>query len=85
MATAHASIGHPDAGRLEVGARADFVAIDLDTPRLAGVDPHAVPAVARADDVRDVIVDGRSVVVDGTHTAIDTARELRESITSLRT
>ena len=85
MATAHASIGHPDAGRLEVGARADFVAIDLDTPRLAGVDPHAVPAVARADDVRDVIVDGRSVVVDGTPTAIDTARELRESITSLRT
>ncbi|MDI2028793.1 formimidoylglutamate deiminase [Saccharopolyspora sp. TS4A08] len=85
MATAHAALGHPDAGRLEVGARADLVAVDLDSTRLAGVAPEAVPAVARAADVREVIVDGRTVVVDGAHTDIDTARELRESITALRT
>ncbi|RRO12703.1 formimidoylglutamate deiminase [Saccharopolyspora rhizosphaerae] len=85
MATAHSALGHPDAGRLDVGARADFVALDLDTPRLAGVAPEAVPAVARAEDVRDVIIDGRDVVADGAHTAIDTARELRASIAALRT
>ncbi|MEB3368208.1 formimidoylglutamate deiminase [Saccharopolyspora mangrovi] len=84
MATAHSAIGRPDAGRLEVGARADFVSIDLGTPRLAGVAPQAVPAVARADDVREVVTDGRTVVVDGAHTTIDIARELRESITALR-
>ncbi|GAA2348705.1 formimidoylglutamate deiminase [Saccharopolyspora halophila] len=85
MATAHSSIGYPDAGRLEVGARADFVAIGMGSARLAGVDPHAVPVVARADDVRDVIVDGRHIVRQGSHVVVDTARELRESISALRT
>ncbi|MFC7341039.1 formimidoylglutamate deiminase [Saccharopolyspora griseoalba] len=85
MATAHRSIGHPDAGRLEVGARADFVAVDLNSARLAGVDPRAVPVVARADDVRDVIIDGRPRARDFGHVDIDTARELSESISALRT
>ena len=84
MATAHSALGRPDAGRLEAGARADFVAIDLDTPRLAGVALPVIPAVVRAEDVREVITDGRTVVADGAHATIDTARELRESITALR-
>lgn len=84
MATAHRSIGYSDAGRLEVGGRADFVAVDLNSTRLAGVDPRAVPAVARADDVREVIIDGRRRVHDGRHVDIDAARELRESISALQ-
>ena len=35
-AAGHASLGWPDAGRLEAGALADFVAVALDTVRTAG-------------------------------------------------
>ncbi|MGP4020399.1 formimidoylglutamate deiminase [Saccharopolyspora sp. 5N708] len=83
-AAGHRALGWPEAGWLGVGARADFVAIDLDSTRLAGVAPGAVPALARADDVRVVIADGRRIVQDGTHQAIDAARELRDAITALR-
>ncbi|MGN6636314.1 MAG: formimidoylglutamate deiminase, partial [Oryzihumus sp.] len=41
-ATAHGSLGWEDAGRLEVGARADLVAVRLDSPRTAGSDPGQV-------------------------------------------
>ena len=34
--TAHSALGWPDAGRLALGARADLVAVRLDTPRTAG-------------------------------------------------
>ncbi|MFB9565648.1 formimidoylglutamate deiminase [Saccharopolyspora hordei] len=81
----HRSLGWTDAGRLEVGARADFVAVDLGSTRLAGTEPGAVPAVARADDVREVVVDGERVVQDGRHRAVDAARELRDAIADLRT
>ncbi|MDA3626481.1 formimidoylglutamate deiminase [Saccharopolyspora sp. WRP15-2] len=80
----HRSLGWTDAGRLEVGARADFVAIDVGSTRLAGTEPGAVPAVARADDVREVIVDGQRIVRDRAHCAVDAARELRDSINDLR-
>ena len=50
------------AGRLEVGALADFTTIALDTVRLAGVQPaHAAESVifaATAADVRHVVVGG---------------------------
>ncbi|MEV0698148.1 formimidoylglutamate deiminase [Saccharopolyspora sp. NPDC050389] len=86
MATeaAHRSLGWADAGRLETGARADFVAVDLGSTRLAGVAPEAIPAVARADDVRVVIADGRRIVQDGRHQAIDAAGELGDAIAALR-
>ncbi|MGI8308163.1 formimidoylglutamate deiminase [Saccharopolyspora hattusasensis] len=80
----HRSLGWPDAGWLGVGARADFVAVDLGSTRLAGVAPEAVPAVARADDVRVVIADGRRIVQDGRHQAIDAAGELHDAISALR-
>ncbi|KAA5832843.1 formimidoylglutamate deiminase [Saccharopolyspora hirsuta] len=80
----HRSLGWTDAGRLEVGARADFVAVDLGSPRLAGAAPDAVPAVARAGDVREVVVDGERIVRDRAHRAVDAARELRDAIADLR-
>jgi formiminoglutamate deiminase len=67
----HASLGWPEAGRLERGALADFCAVALDTPRTAGPSARlgAETAVfaATASDVRDVVVGGRVVVRDGRH------------------
>ncbi|GAA0516549.1 formimidoylglutamate deiminase [Saccharopolyspora subtropica] len=83
-AAGHRALGWTDAGRLDTGARADFVTVDLGSPRLAGVAPQAVPAVARADDVREVFVDGRRIVHDGAHESIDVARQLHDAITALR-
>src|SRR5690606_16569238 len=57
-ATAHESIGWPDAGRLEVGARADLVAVRDDTVRTAGSDPDQILLAATASDVDTVVVDG---------------------------
>lgn len=81
--TRHASLGWPDAGRLAVGARADLVAIRLDTPRTAGIDPAQVVHVAAAADVDTVIVDGVEVVRGGEHRLGDVARALREAIEPL--
>jgi len=65
--TAHASLGWDDAGRLEPGARADLVAVRLDTVRTAGTDPAQVVLAASAADVDTVLVDGRVVVAAGQH------------------
>lgn len=66
-ATAHASLGWPDAGRLAPGARADLVAVRLDSPRTAGVDPGQALFAATSADVGTVVADGRVVVEDGRH------------------
>lgn len=66
-ATAHDSIGWPDAGRIETGARADLVAVRLDSPRTAGADPAQVLLCATAADVDTVVVDGQVVVREGRH------------------
>ncbi|HYN96537.1 MAG TPA: formimidoylglutamate deiminase, partial [Pilimelia sp.] len=58
-ATGHAACGFPDAGAIAVGARADLVAVRLDSPRTAGVDPATAVFAATAADVPDVVVDGR--------------------------
>jgi formiminoglutamate deiminase len=83
----HRSLGFPDAGRIAVGARADLVAVRLDSIRTAGID--AVDAVAGvlfaagAADVTDVVVDGRPVVRDGVHHLGDVGRLLDEAITAV--
>ncbi len=60
-----------EAGVLEPGMLADFVTLDLETPRLAGAqEQDLVPRVvygASPADVRLVVVGGDTVVKDGRH------------------
>jgi formiminoglutamate deiminase len=83
-ATGHHSLGWPDAGTIEQGARADLVTIRLDTVRTAGFAPDQVAAAAvfaaTAADITDVIVDGRPVVAGGRHATIDVAASLEAAI-----
>ena len=79
----HRSLGWTDAGRIEVGQRADLVAVRLDTPRTAGAEPGQAALAASAADVHTVIVDGRTVVSDGRHVLGDVARLLSDAITPL--
>jgi formiminoglutamate deiminase len=71
----HAALGWPEAGRLEPAALADFVSVDLRTPRAAGAGAsHELAALvfaAGAADVRDVVVGGRRVVTGGRHQRIE--------------
>ncbi|HET6876174.1 MAG TPA: amidohydrolase family protein, partial [Jatrophihabitans sp.] len=78
--TRHDSIGWPDAGRLEPGARADLVAVRLDTVRTAGCAPGQVMVAASAADVDTVIIDGRVVVEGGRHVLGDVGRLLGQAI-----
>ncbi len=81
--TAHDTIGWPEAGRLSVGARADLVAVRLDTVRTAGIDPAQVLLAASAADVDTVVVDGRTVVSAGQHVLGDVGAMLRNAIEPL--
>jgi formiminoglutamate deiminase len=75
---------------IRVGCRADMIALDVDSVRLAGFDAkhaaaHIVHAAAPAD-VRDVWVGGRHVVRDREHVLLgDVAGLLRSSIEALGT
>jgi formiminoglutamate deiminase len=82
-ATRHESIGWDDAGRLEVGARADLVAVRLDSRRTAGSAPEQIMLSASAADVDTVIVDGRTVVADGQHALGDVGALLQKAIQPL--
>ncbi|MFK5690643.1 formimidoylglutamate deiminase [Ornithinimicrobium sp. LYQ92] len=82
-ATAHESIGWPDAGRIQVGARADLVAVRTDTVRTAGSDPAQLLLSATAADVDTVVVDGETVVAGGRHRLGDVGALLHEAITPL--
>lgn len=76
----HAACGWPDAGTIAVGARADLVAVRLDTPRTAGVDPAGVVFAATAADVAVVVADGRAVVRDGRHVRVDVPAALAAAV-----
>ncbi|WP_369375081.1 formimidoylglutamate deiminase [Promicromonospora sp. Populi] len=76
----HAALGRPDAGRIEVGAPADLVAVRLDTVRTVGIDPAQVALVACAADVSDVVAGDELVVHDGAHRLGDVAWMLAEAI-----
>lgn len=81
--TNHAAIGWPDAGRFEPGARADLVAVRLDSVRTAGGDPAQVLLTATAADVDTVVVDGNVVVSSGQHRLGDVAGLLTAAIAPL--
>ncbi|MET8865445.1 formimidoylglutamate deiminase [Nonomuraea sp. NPDC004580] len=86
----HASLGWPEAGRIEAGAPADFVTVALGSVRTAGPPPSlgAETAVfaASAADVRHVVVNGRPIVRDGTHLLVqDVPGALSRTIAHLTT
>jgi formiminoglutamate deiminase len=78
------ALGWPDAGYLRAGARADFVAVDLDSIRTAGGGASAETAVfaAAAADVTDVVVDGRVVVAQRTHRHVEEPAALLAEVIS---
>ncbi|MGE7432504.1 formimidoylglutamate deiminase [Kitasatospora sp. NPDC001175] len=85
----HASLGWPEAGRIEAGALADLAVVALDSVRTAGPAPAlgAETAVfaASAADVRHVVVGGRQIVRDGVHQLVaDVPAALRDSIAALQ-
>ncbi|GAA1935006.1 formimidoylglutamate deiminase [Nocardioides marmoribigeumensis] len=63
----HASLGFRDAGRIEPGARADLVSLDLASPRTAGCGPTAetVAYAVSAADVTGVVAGGRVLLEQG--------------------
>jgi formiminoglutamate deiminase len=79
------ALGWMDAGQLAVGARADLVAVDVNSVRTAGggATTETVVFAASASDVTDVIVDGRLVVADRRHVDIDVAHDLNAAIAEL--
>ncbi|PVG84345.1 formimidoylglutamate deiminase [Nocardioides gansuensis] len=79
-ATGHASLGWADAGEIAVGERADLVTLDAASVRTAGTgrDEGTVVFAATAEDITQVMVDGRIVVRQGDREQI--ARELDEAI-----
>jgi formiminoglutamate deiminase len=76
----HASLGWPEAGRLEAAAIADMVAVRLDTVRTAGCDPAQVLLAATTADVDTVVVGGQVVVRDGVHVVGDVGALLEAAI-----
>jgi cytosine/adenosine deaminase-related metal-dependent hydrolase len=83
----HRALGWPEAGRIAVGAPADLVAVDLHSPRIAGVTADgclaAIAYAANTSDVTDVVVNGNQVVRDRRHRTIDVAADLDSSIRSV--
>ncbi|MFG1925890.1 formimidoylglutamate deiminase [Cryptosporangium sp. NPDC048952] len=86
-AFAHDTLGWPDAGTLQVGARADLVTLATDTVRTAGFTPGTAAETAvfaaGAADVRSVVVDGVEKVHNGKHTTIDAGQALTEALRAL--
>jgi cytosine/adenosine deaminase-related metal-dependent hydrolase len=79
-ADGHRSLGFADAGRIEVGARADLVTIDTTSPRTAGTGADEATAVfaATAEDVTRVIVDGVDVTPDRAEVGAELDRVIRQ-------
>jgi formiminoglutamate deiminase len=79
----HRALGWPDAGVIAPGARADLVAVRLDSVRTAGADPAQVVFAAGAADVDTVLVDGVEVVAGGRHRLGDVGQLLGEAVEPL--
>ncbi|MEU4606791.1 formimidoylglutamate deiminase [Kribbella sp. NPDC023972] len=84
-ADGHRSLGFDEAGVIEAGARADLVAVRLDSVRTAGTGWTVETAVfaASAADVTDVVVGGRQMVAEGKHVKLDVASELSAAIVAV--
>jgi formiminoglutamate deiminase len=82
-ATRHESLGWDDAGRLMAGARADLVAVRLDSRRTAGSAPEQIMLSASGADVDTVIVDGAIVVSAGQHVLGNVGALLQKAIQPL--
>jgi cytosine/adenosine deaminase-related metal-dependent hydrolase len=85
-ADGHRSLGFPDAGRIAPGARADLVAVRLDSVRTAGTGGGVETAVfaATAADVTDVVAAGRLLVTQGNHLDFDVPAELVTALANVR-
>lgn len=83
----HASLGWPEAGRIQVGMLADLVSLRLDTVRTAGASlATALEAAVFAGssvDVHHVVVGGTVVVTEARHRHLDVAGELAASIAGI--
>jgi formiminoglutamate deiminase len=79
-ATRHDSLGWGDVGRIEVGHRADLVTLDVTSPRTAGTgaDENTAVFAAVAEDVTQVMVDGRVVFRQGDREEL--GRELAQAV-----
>lgn len=86
MGGAHALGAQTSIGSLEVGKRADIIAVDIDTLHaLPTANAHsAIAYAARASDVRHVCVDGALVVRDRTLLTLDVAAQKRAAKTAAR-
>jgi formiminoglutamate deiminase len=79
----HVALGWPEAGRIEVGAAADLVAVRLDSVRTAGVDLDQFMYAATAADIDTVIVGGREIVRDRKHILGDVGSQLTDAISAV--
>ena len=79
-AAGHAALGWPEAGRIEVGAVGDLVAVRTDSVRTAGSRPDQIVMAAGGSDVHTVVNAGRLVVSGGEHRLGDVGRLLARAI-----
>ncbi|MEU4801814.1 formimidoylglutamate deiminase [Actinosynnema sp. NPDC023587] len=78
--TNHTAIGWPEAGRIEVGAPADLVAIGLDSVRTTGCAPDQVLLAATASDVSVVVSGGKVVARHGVHETLGDVAKLLKAV-----
>ena len=76
--------GRPDTGVIEVGKRADIIAVDLTAPHMF---PHFdIPALlcysAQGSDVRMTMVDGRILYEDGKFLTMDIEKVMKDAAES---
>jgi len=76
-----AAVGRSDIGRLEAGALADIIIVDLSRPDYGPIsDPiRALVTSGAGTDVRDVFVDGRHILVNGEFPGLDRCGLLEEA------
>lgn len=83
-ADGYSSLGWSSGGVIRQGALADFVSVDTEGVRLAGVPREdlldGLVFAGGAGDIRTVVVGGRVVVRGGEHVSLDVPRDLEAAI-----